>query len=420
MERGPQSGPREQAPAPLAGRTRSDGQYCFVAPRSPRSSSGVRRSSDRAPEPQPGALDATVAQRPEARSPAPAPMVTERSDARAPAPDSSRSPFATLRPPRPLPVTGAVIAGRYRIERVLQVGGMGAVMKAHDLRLGIDVAVKFIRSELVAPEAAERLHKEACATARVSHPSIVRVFDVGTSEVDGRFLVMELLQGPTLSDTLAARGHFTPEEAALLVLPIVGAAAAAHAEGIVHRDIKPQNVMLVDGEDGALVPKLIDFGVAHLVSEPASTRITQAGTLLGSPEYMAPEQARAEHDIDAQTDVWALCVLFYELVAGTTPFRRETSLATLAAIVSDEPACPDALRDEPELWCILRRGLVRDRSERWGSARGLGRQLAVWAIGRGIEADAAGTSLASSWLGKRHTPLPPKPPQAEKRTVRAA
>ena len=215
MERGPQSGPREQAPAPPAGRTYSDGQYCFVAPRSPRSSSGVRRSSDRAPEPQPGALDATVAQRPEARSPAPAP-------------------------------------------------------------------------------------------------------------------------------------------------------------------------------------------------------------LLGSPEYMAPEQARAEHDIDAQTDVWALCVLFYELVAGTTPFRRETSLATLAAIVSDEPECPDALRDEPELWCILRRGLVRERSERWGSARGLGRQLAVWAMGRGIEADAAGTSLASSWLGKRHTPLPPKPPQAEKRTVRAA
>jgi serine/threonine protein kinase len=260
----------------------------------------------------------------------------------------------------------------------------------------------------------------ACATARISHPSIVRIFDVDTSEREGHFLVMELLHGPTLSDTLAARGRFTPEEAALLVLPIAGAAAAAHAEGVVHRDIKPQNVMLVDGGDGAVVPKLIDFGVAHLMAEPESTRITRTGMMVGSPAYMAPEQVRAHGDIDARADVWALCALFYELVAGITPFRRETPYATLEAILAEEVSCPGALRGEPELWSILRRGLAKERSQRWTSARELGRELAAWALGRGIDADAAGTSLASCWFGKRHASLFPEPRPVETLAARAA
>jgi serine/threonine-protein kinase len=331
----------------------------------------------------------------------PCAAITQPSRRIDPAPSSSRridsaSPWSE-RPTSSPASSGVVLGDRYRLEQVLRRGGMGDVYRAYDMRLDIEVAVKLVRADLAGAEATERLIKEARALAHVSHPSAVRVIDVGATDGGDPYLVMELLRGTSLDEALAATGPFTPEQAVRLLLPIVDAAAAAHAAGIVHRDIKPQNIVLVAGDDHAPSTKLVDFGVARLTGEPAGARLTQAGKLVGSLDYMAPEQTEGRLDVDAQADVWALCVVLFELVTGTTPFRRPTPLATLTAIQSEVPRPASALRHEPELWDILRWGLAKDRAERWSTARELGQALAWWAIMRGIDADAARTSLVSRW-----------------------
>jgi eukaryotic-like serine/threonine-protein kinase len=314
-------------------------------------------------------------------------------------------PSVAARPSAP-PPPGALVAGRYRLEHVLQQGGMGAVFRAHDLRLDVDVAVKLVRGDIAGPDATERLIKEGRALAHISHPAAVRVIDVGMDEHSDPFLVMELLRGTSLAEVLAARGSLTPEEAVRVLLPIVDAVAAAHAAGIVHRDIKPQNIMLVRGEDGADVPKLVDFGVARLTAEPHSARLTRTGMLLGSLEYMAPEQTEGHIDVDVRADVWALCVVLFELVTGRTPFHRQAPLATLRAIQSEDPEPSGVLFHELGLRDILRWGLAKARNERWSSARELGQALAWWAIARGIEADVASTSLTSRWGAGLNAPPP--------------
>ncbi len=306
---------------------------------------------------------------------------------------SAASPDSTL-------AAGAVVAGRYRLGRTLQTGNMGTLFEAHDLRLDIQVAMKFVRAALASPQATGRLVLEARAAARVSHPSAVRVLDVGVSEHGAPFLVMEMLRGISLCDALATRRCPDPEEAVGLLLPIIGAVSAAHAEEIVHRDIKPQNIVLVTGKDGAVLPKLVDFGIARRMDEPLRTRITYAGTLIGSPEYMAPEQTLGR-DVDVRADVWALCIVLHELVTGTTPFRRVDLRATLEAIQDDEPRPEGRLLREPELWDILCWGLAKELPRRCRSAHDLGRALASWAMARGIDADASAPSLAARWLGSR-------------------
>lgn len=297
------------------------------------------------------------------------------------------------------PVAGTVVAGRYRLGRTLQTGNMGTLFEAHDLRLDIQVAMKFVRTALASPQAAGRMLAEARAAARISHPAAVRVLDVGVSEHGAPFLVMELLHGISLCEALATRRCPEPVEAVSLLLPIVGAVSAAHAEEIVHRDIKPENIVLVTAKDGAVFPKLVDFGIARRMDGPPQARITHAGTLLGSPEYMAPEQTLGR-DADVRADVWALCIVLHELVTGTTPFRRADLLATLEAIRSDEPRPTGRLLREPELEEILRWGLTKELSRRCRSAHELGRALASWAMNRGIDADASAPSLAARWLGR--------------------
>lgn len=387
------------------GREPRAGEYRFVAQSrvaAPASGKRVKASHTPAePPPSSSELSETL------------PRSTPKSAGRAPD-SASRRPSISNDPAYawvPMPATGAILGHRYRIESTLRAGGMGAVFQAHDLRLDIDVAVKLIRREVACAQATDRLVKEARAAARISHPSTVRVLDVDIDERCGPFLVMELLRGTCLADTLGAGVRYSPEEAVSLLLPIVGAAHAAHAEGVVHRDIKPQNVVLVPDEHGNVVPKLVDFGVARLTEEPAHVRLTIVGTLVGSLEYMAPEQAEGLRNVDAQADVWGLSVLLYELVTGTTPFRGKNPLAVLTAIRAEDVRLPTELAHEPELWSILRRGLERERSDRWASARDLGKALAAWALGRGIGVDVAGTSLATHWLSRRLTPVPPAPKQ---------
>ncbi|WP_437502679.1 protein kinase domain-containing protein [Sorangium sp. So ce1099] len=295
---------------------------------------------------------------------------------------------------------GEVLAGKYQIVGRLGAGGMGTVWRARSLWLDVDVAIKVLHEEQFDAHAAERLLREARATARLGHPAIVRVFDFGETDSGEPFLVMELLEGTSLSNWLEENGPMPAGQAVQMLLPVACALAAAHAQSIVHRDIKPANILVVPDGAGGHVPKVVDFGIAKLANM-ASPAITQRGMIVGSPEYMSPEQADGQMAVGEQTDVWAFCVVLYELITGQRPFSGESLGAVISAIFNREPVPTTELAaGDEELWAIIRRGLAKKPTERWPSMRALGRALASWAIERGITADAAGTSLEHQWLAR--------------------
>ena len=302
---------------------------------------------------------------------------------------------------------GSIVAGRYLLERAIGRGGMGMVWVGRDLTLDIDVAIKLIRHDRAAPEARGRLLQEARAAARIGHPSIVRVFDFGESIEGDPFIVMELLHGESLSGVLQRRQRLAPLVAVSTLLPVASALVAAHSKGIVHRDLKPDNLLLVSTEAGALVPKLLDFGIARLLDADPERRFTLAGEVLGSPDYMSPEQARGEIDVGAATDIWAFSVLLYEAITGKRPFNGINYNALILAIITATPTPTTELAaGDGELWSILARGLEKDATARWPSMRELGVALAFWASERGLREDVAGSSLSSHWLAgtRRHVP----------------
>ena len=237
-------------------------------------------------------------------------------------------------------IVGTVL-GKYRILSELSSGGMGEVYRAQHEILGRTAAVKLLRPEwsedatLVA-----RFVNEAKAASAIRHPGIIEVLDFGTTE-DGRgYLVMEFLEGETLSARLAKRGKLSDHEAAAIGRGIASALAAAHAKGIVHRDLKPDNVFLVPDIDmpSGERPKVLDFGIAKLGD--TATRNTQTGVLIGTPTYMAPEQARAAAQIDHRADLYSLGCILYELVVGTPPFVGSGSGELIALHMFEEPVPP--------------------------------------------------------------------------------
>src|SRR5262245_38407680 len=226
---------------------------------------------------------------------------------------------------------GTTIASDVHLVRPLGEGGMGSVWVAHHSRLGTEVAVKVVSSELAfAPEVRRRFEREAQAAARIRDPHIVQVFDQGVMKDGRQFLVMELLEGESLADHLDRVGSLSPGEAAALVAQVAGALAKAHRLGIVHRDIKPENLFLTNA-GGAPFVKILDFGIAKQHGTPANLR-TGHGAILGTPVYMSPEQLLDTKNADASADVWALAVVAYELLTGRVPFDGDTFGALNLAI----------------------------------------------------------------------------------------
>lgn len=298
--------------------------------------------------------------------------------------------------------SGDRIGGKYTLIDRLGEGGMGAVWRAHNELLDVDVALKLIRTDEVETTEgtlmSDRLLQEARAAARLGHPAIARVFDYGTTERNHPYIVMELLKGEDLAEALARRGRVSNTKAVATLMPIAHALAAAHAQGIVHRDLKPENVFLARLEDGRVMPKLVDFGIAKIGTTGKGHRLTQTGTMLGSPIYMSPEQARGD-EVDHRADVWAFCVVLYELVTGRPPFEGRNYNALLYAIIADEPRpLPIKADGDDELWAILRKGFEKERDRRWSTIDELGRALAQWLIVRGVHEDITGASLAAQWL----------------------
>ncbi|WP_438044893.1 serine/threonine-protein kinase [Sorangium sp. So ce128] len=290
---------------------------------------------------------------------------------------------------------GDVLGGRYRLTELLGEGSMGAVWKARNLSLSLDVALKLIRRDCAVLEATSRLIREAQATARVSHRAAVRIFDLCFTEEGEPFAVMELLQGRSLAQALAESGAMSPISAVQLLLPVIGALGAAHGAGVVHRDVKPANIVLVR-EGRRTVPKLIDFGIAFTAVRTAGDERRE--TLVGSPAYMAPEQVRGGQESDARADVWSACVVLYELVSSRRPFGGPSSISIVHDVLRAAPPRPEALELHPRLWEIIERGLAKDPDGRFTTMAALGRALAQWAIAAGVAHDVTGASLVDYWL----------------------
>jgi len=228
---------------------------------------------------------------------------------------------------------------------------------------------------------------------------MVRVLDFGTSERGEPFLAMELLEGEELQAMLAREHKLTAERAAAILLPIIDGLGTAHEKGIVHRDIKPANIFIAHDGQGRIQPKVLDFGIAKLDQKHVSTRLTQMGAVLGSPQYLSPEQAEGLDDVDHRADIWAVGVLLYEAVTGVPPFEAANYNALIRRILREEPK-PLAEHgvDEAQFALILGRCLRKDPAERWGSMWELGEALALWLFERGVRVDAAARSIKHDWL----------------------
>jgi serine/threonine-protein kinase len=293
-------------------------------------------------------------------------------------------------------LAGHIIANRYRLTRKLGEGGMGVVWLAHSLVLGVDVALKLIRGTAAEGASASRMAREAQAAARLGHPAMVRVFDFGWTTRGDPFLVMELVNGEALDTALEAGAPMGAIRAVQIVLPLADGLRCAHERGIVHRDVKPENVFLATDTFGRMQPKLLDFGIAKMDQYEAHA---SQDTVLGSPEYMSPEQARGQSNVDARTDVWAMCVMLYEMTTGKVPFSHENYNALLQRILQDDPVPTYELDGGDEaLWEVIGRGLVKDRDARWQSMTELGEALALWLYEHGVKEDVSGNSIRALWL----------------------
>ncbi|MBI3200860.1 MAG: SUMF1/EgtB/PvdO family nonheme iron enzyme [Myxococcales bacterium] len=235
---------------------------------------------------------------------------------------------------------GALLAGKLRLVRPLGQGGMGVVWVARHETLDTDVAVKLIRPERVAadPALVARFELEAKATARIAHPNVVQVMDFGTVDGTVPFIVMELLEGFSLAELLASGGRLSFATTRLLVEQVGGALAVAHERGVVHRDIKPHNVFIVQkGADDPLRVKVLDFGIAKLLGDAQvpgfSPALTETGTIVGSPPYMSPEQIEGSRHIDLRSDLWSLGVIVYEALTGKLPFQGGSFVAVGARVL---------------------------------------------------------------------------------------
>lgn len=266
-----------------------------------------------------------------------------------------------------------LLANRYELRAPLGEGGMARVVEAEDTILARRVAVKLLGDDaLIDPKARDRFLAEARAAASLSHPNAVAVYDLGR-DGDQSFIVMELVEGATLADVLRERGPLPQEQAVAVAMQVLSALAVAHRRGLVHRDVKPANVLLPGGQVPAesSAPervKLADFGIAKGIRDAAAT-LTQTGQVIGTPLYLSPEQVSGE-TVSPRSDVYAVGVLLFEMLAGRPPFPADNPLAVALAHRHDPPPRLDRLqRDlDPAVVKVVERALAKDPADRFPDA----------------------------------------------------
>jgi len=296
--------------------------------------------------------------------------------------------------------------------RVLGEGGMARVYEATDRDLGRRVAIKTLHEHrALSPDVRLRFLREGQTASKIRHPHVVDIYDVGRGNQP--YLVMEYLEGEDLANCLLRQKLLSVELTADLLLPVVAAVAAAHDLGVIHRDLKPDNIFL-SVEHGSIKPKVLDFGISKIAAAGAEAAMTKTSAVMGSPLYMSPEQMTASRQVDARTDIWAMGVVLYELLTARVPFSAETLpeicglilTATPQAIRDFSPAVPDGLQT------VVRRCLEKDRERRFANVSELSRALSPFgsrATSRSVERIArilGASSMLDSMPPSGPAPLP--------------
>ena len=309
--------------------------------------------------------------------------------------------------PRTDNLVGTVLADKYRIEAPLGSGGMCDVYRAIHSLIGKQVAVKLLKPELAAdPKISQRFEQEALAASRVRHPHAIDVTDFGVDQHNRPFIVMELVEGKTIGELLRENGPFTVERTAAILRQVAGALEAAHSAGVIHRDVKPDNIMIAEYEGGDWV-EVADFGVAK-IQEDVNRRaaLTGANFLIGTPRYMSPEQCE-EKPVNARSDIYSLGVVIYEMLTGDAPFEGNSTRLLIAH--STEPPMPLSLKRPdiaPAVEAVVMRALHKDPSRRPQSALEFSRDFSEAA---GLALPSEEDALASGSLSRVNVPLSEDP-----------
>lgn len=289
-------------------------------------------------------------------------------------------------PPGPDPLVGRVLADKLEVECLLGEGAMGRVYRARHLALDKTVAIKVLHKELNADKSiVGRFKAEARGASRLTHPNSVQILDFGVDGADGLlYIAMEYLEGEDMAKILAREERFTPARSANLMVQILGALADAHDQGVIHRDMKPGNIVVTQrrGDDGGFVEvvKVCDFGLAKLLDRDAESStsgpLTKAGQVFGTPAFMSPEQAKGEV-LDARTDLYSCGCILYRMLAGDSPFRAESVVGVLMKQISEAPRPLEQLAPEapPPLIDVVNRAMKKNREERYSSAREMRQDL---------------------------------------------
>lgn len=264
-------------------------------------------------------------------------------------------------------VPGQIVAGRYKITKVIGRGGMGSVYQAHDLYIKRNVALKMLHREFASkPIIIQRFQKEVEAIAKLSHPGIVKVHDLGVAEDGSQFMVMDLVEGRGLDALLKEKHNLPVKEALDIVTQVVESVEHAHEKGVIHRDLKPSNIIISTDVQGVTKVRLVDFGIAKLIDpEGDNSKLTQTGDLFGSPQYMSPEQCRGEK-LDQRADIYAIGCIFFEMITGQIAFNDENAVKTILKHLNDtRPAVKKELNVPDSVTAVIDRCLEKRKEDRY-------------------------------------------------------
>jgi serine/threonine-protein kinase len=332
---------------------------------------------------------------------------------------SSTPPNKSVDLPEGLPVAGELLAGKYRVERTLGVGGMGVVVAARHIELDERVAVKFLLPH-VPPhgEPVARFIREARAASKIKSEHVVRVYDVGRLENGAPYIVMEYLDGCDLAQLVDRHGPLSVHDAVSYVMQACEALASAHALGIVHRDLKPANLFLTTSADGTPKLKVLDFGISKISQSDGesdgSYGLTSTATIMGTPSFMSPEQLRSTRDVDGRADIWSLGAILYALLAGTPPYEGESNADVSAKIIRDDPPPLRSVRPDASeaMEKIVQKCLAKKAANRYADVSELANALAEvgndGAKSAAVRVARVATAIAPTLRSNAPPPVVPK------------